>query len=163
MAFLRKGDAATRQSILESKDLIGSLIPGLSQDSHQLVTLVLSTLQKTVIDNEGLSRNVKISFFNNKNLERFLGLYAFTTKVDNGPSKAELVHAFLIHITTVPGTGVCYQDNGFYPPTTKANVKIYNKILAGFLEVLKPLEDALQRELLLKILKVCPELIRRYA
>jgi len=88
---------------------------------------------------------------------------------------ADVVHHFLLAICTRPGTGVCFKERGWYPRETDDDSKvddedetvtrtrrIYNKILANTLRVLKVNEDSRQQELALKILSACPELVARY-
>jgi nucleolar pre-ribosomal-associated protein 1 len=75
---------------------------------------------------------------------------------------------------TRPGVGICFKDRGWYPRESDGNDrstnieddlvpqkggKIYNKILANLLKVLKVNEDARQQELALKIMTACPELV----
>ena len=150
---MRKGDSFSRQSLIETNDLLGSVIPGLSLDSFENVKVFIETTRKTIIDSDQLSRNIKLLFLSIKNLERFLPLYQSNHARD-------LIHSFFLHICTSPGTGVCYQDHGFYPPLKK-NLKIYNKILHGLLEKLS-FRDPLQRELMFSVLKACPELMKSY-
>jgi len=101
---------------------------------------------------------------------------------ENGEAEhvpADLVHHFLLAISTNSGTGVCFRDRGWYPregeleaeetegqdPSSsnlqhrKGTGRIYNKILANVVKTLKVNEDARQQELALKILEACPELI----
>jgi nucleolar pre-ribosomal-associated protein 1 len=93
---------------------------------------------------------------------------------------ADLVHHFLLAITTRPGTGLCFHDRGWYPRTTEeaetlegyeketsedakdraSSGGVHNKILRNFIKTLKISEDLRQQELLLKIFEACPELVR---
>ncbi|RUS16670.1 hypothetical protein BC937DRAFT_90940 [Endogone sp. FLAS-F59071] len=88
---------------------------------------------------------------------------------------ADVVHHFLIAICCTPGVGVCFHDASWYPPSVIAqpaataggdvgakNVKIHNKILSKYVTSLRPTDDLRQQELLLKILKACPELVQVY-
>ena len=81
---------------------------------------------------------------------------------------ADLLHHFLLAISTHPGTGICFRDNGWYPREEgsesgggdgKRRGRIYNKILANFLKTLKMNEDLRQQELAVKIMAACPELV----
>jgi len=80
---------------------------------------------------------------------------------------ANLAHHFLLAICTHPGSGVCFKDRGWYPRDAEGDAdleekksgKIYNKILANLLKVLKVNDDLRQQELALKIMAVCPELV----
>jgi nucleolar pre-ribosomal-associated protein 1 len=91
------------------------------------------------------------------------------------PVPADVAHHFLLAICTRPGSGVCFKDHGWYPrgleeEATRAEEdgweswkaecgRVYNKILANVLRGLKANEDARQQELVLKILRACPELV----
>jgi nucleolar pre-ribosomal-associated protein 1 len=94
--------------------------------------------------------------------------------VDHIPS--DLVHHFLLAISTRPGTGICFKDRGWYPretdpddvalkedDTIKRTGRIYNRILANVLKTLKVNEDSRQQELAIKILEACPELVAGFA
>lgn len=80
---------------------------------------------------------------------------------------ADLIHHFLLAISTHPGTGICFRDNGWYTREENPEVggdgkrqgRIYNKILASFLKTLKINEDLRQQELAIKIMAACPELV----
>jgi len=92
---------------------------------------------------------------------------------------ADLVHHFLLAITTRPGTGLCFHDRGWYPRTDETetfeghetefgdDVKdqpssggVHNKILRNFIKTLKIGEDLRQQEVLRKIFEACPELVQ---
>lgn len=82
---------------------------------------------------------------------------------------ADLVHHFLLAICTRPGTGICFQDQAWYPrsadePTDHHGQKggRINKILGNVLKILNVNDDARQQELALKIMRVCPELVARF-
>lgn len=80
---------------------------------------------------------------------------------------ADLVHHFLLAISTHPGTGICFRDSGWYPREENPELggdgmkqgRIHNKILANFLKTLKVNEDLRQQELAIKIMAACPELV----
>ncbi|KAJ3057559.1 hypothetical protein HK097_000025 [Rhizophlyctis rosea] len=137
--------------------------------SMKTVDMILSALQRNVIDDPHLSRAVKVSFFNNYILEQLLRLYLRSdpartgaASVDGETTVADSVHDFLLHLCTVPGVGLCYQDAGWYPPAAlgeKKSVKLYNGNLLRLLKSLRPTEDQRQEALVLAILKSCPELV----
>lgn len=93
------------------------------------------------------------------------------------PTVADLAHEFLLFITTNPGTGVCFQDAGWYKSNRvktissssdtfdhafgeRAKTQVYNTTLLRFLGILSPSEDERQRALILAILTACPELVQ---
>jgi hypothetical protein len=44
--------------------------------------------------------------------------------------------------------------------TNEKQMKVHNVILLQFIKLLKPTQDLLQQELLLKIFEACPELVK---
>ena len=86
-----------------------------------------------------------------------------------GNIPADLIHHFLLAISTHPGTGICFRDSGWYPREDNPDFlgdevrqgRIYNKILANLLRALRVNEDLRQQELAIKIMAACPELVAR--
>lgn len=118
-------------------------------------------------------------------------MYSRSQSEGDDPSDipADVVHHFLLAITSRRGYGLCFPDNGWYPrkqrdditvfegetdvpleqdeahgddsvTNPKANGHIHNKILQNFLKVLQVSEDLRQQELALKILEASPELVQ---
>lgn len=125
--------------------------------------------ENLILDNN-VPRNIKAFFFSSYILEKLAKIYARSeeeqTTQDESGIPADLVHHFLISICSVPDVGVCFRDNGWYPPQIAAedvsakNTKFVNRVLAKFITTLKPADDMRQQELLLKILGACPELVQ---
>ena len=171
----------------QRKESLAAIFKGLSQDPYPVVRLVLEKLWGGLWSDTKLKKTPKISLFNEtvlSNVGRILAfLYEFgiTSEqlhklyerdiADEGDAQenlpADLVHHFLLAISTHPGTGICFRDNGWYPREAnsesggdgKRQGRIYNKILANFLKSLKVNEDLRQQELAIKILEACPELV----
>lgn len=115
-----------------------------------------------------------------KNVTQLTKLYSRSTPEDDEGTHipADLVHHFLLAITTRPGTGLCFHDRGWYPRSDDSEVTlieefadddakmksspggVFNKILKNLLKTLKVNEDPRQQELALKILQACPELVQ---
>ena len=152
-----------------------------------MIRLVLEKLWGGLWSDTKLKKTPKISLFNETVLSNVGKFPAFLCEFDITPLQlhkiyerdvadegddqenipADLVHHFLLAISTHPGTGICFRDNGWYPREAnsepggdgKRQGRIYNKILANFLKSLKVNEDLRQQELAIKIMEVCPELI----
>lgn len=116
------------------------------------------------------------SFSQNDHASQIIKIYDRDSPEDAEAEQipADLVHHFLLAICVRPGTGVCFKDRGWYPRDSEDTAvtegtteryqkggKIYNKILANILKILKANEDLRQQELTLKILGACPELVAR--
>ncbi|KAI9013201.1 ribosome 60S biogenesis N-terminal-domain-containing protein [Gaertneriomyces semiglobifer] len=170
LAFLEHGDVGTKKFLLEGKDLVSTLFKGLSDDSLETVEYVLRVMQRSVIDDPVLPRTAKVAFFNNYILEHITKLYAKSTVAESseepltGNSIADVAHSFLLYICTTPGTGICFQDAGWYPPKSSGpkKVKVYNTLLLRLILTLKPTDDVRQEELLLSTLRSCPELVQTF-
>ncbi|KAJ3019834.1 hypothetical protein HKX48_001709 [Thoreauomyces humboldtii] len=168
LSFLEQGDGVVKKFMLETKDLLGAIFKGMSEDSYEEVDYILSTLKRTVVDDASLKRTTKIAFFNNYVLEQISRLYAVSTEPSSGDSihtVADLAHSFILSTTTAPGKGTCFQDAGWYPAKAASggkHIRVYNKVLLQLLTTLKPVEDTRQASLLLAALLNCPELVQPY-
>ncbi|KAJ3857360.1 hypothetical protein EV368DRAFT_30415 [Lentinula lateritia] len=90
---------------------------------------------------------------------------------DEGGIPADLVHHFLLALCTRPGQGVCFRDQGWYPPNHNNKTlfedeinhdeayTIYNPLLLRVLRLLTPMADPRQQELAARIFEACPELV----
>lgn len=103
-----------------------------------------------MLEDEDLSRSVKVAYFNNYVLTQLLKSY-------DKESLIEEVHEFMTDLCTIPGQGVCFRDFGWYTPK-QTSLKIYNKILQSFITQLLTI-CPYQNDLLFNILKACPELV----
>ena len=174
--LLESTDPNVKRNALQTKDLVSGVLKGLLIDVYETVDYFLTVL-KHVIDDQSISRSIKISFFNNYVLDQIAKLYSRNNQLDTiatplncnlelKPTVALLAHKFLIHLTTIPGQGVCFQDAGYYLPiknqtNSSEKVRVYNSILSRFIINLNPLKD-LESELLLSILESCPELVSMF-
>ncbi|TPX36788.1 hypothetical protein SeMB42_g07051 [Synchytrium endobioticum] len=180
LAFLEHGDGTVKKAILETKDLVSSIVKVLSTDSYQMVDHVLTVFRRDLFDSKDIPRSVKTAFFNNHILEQLSKLYTRKEIIpDQTSTIAHLAHQFFRHICTNPGTGICSPTNGWYPARIEDLVTvihstafgsapknpigtIQNKTLSRFLTCLKPAQDPLQAQLVLDIFQACPELVSVY-
>ncbi|KAJ3315337.1 nucleolar pre-ribosomal-associated protein 1 [Boothiomyces sp. JEL0838] len=140
--LVRKNDSTTRQYLLEIKNFVGALMKDLKNDNPKTVQYVLETMEIIIAD-EKISRTAKSLLFSNYILEQLVQLYG-------KESLASIVHPFLLKLCTTVGSGVCFQDAGWYG-------KLHNFNLSKLILNLKS-NDLKQRELLISILGKCPEL-----
>ncbi|KAJ3083057.1 nucleolar pre-ribosomal-associated protein 1 [Rhizoclosmatium hyalinum] len=125
LGFLMYGDAAVKKGILETKDTVSSIFKGAQEDHYLTIDFVLSVLKRKVIDDESLSRTMKLAFFNNYVLELITKLCSRDDPSDTnsvsepdaegGAQKtvAELAQDFLTHLCTRPGFGICIPEPGW--------------------------------------------------
>ncbi|GBE85449.1 hypothetical protein SCP_0706360 [Sparassis crispa] len=167
--------------IEQRRDILSSIFKGLSQDPYSLVRRVLEICWTGIWSDAKIRRTLKIGLFSEAVLAQLVRLYERLAP-ENGESDhvpADIAHHFLLAICTRPGVGLCFQDRGWYPRESDLDdsapletgdearlghksSKIYNKVLANVLKVLKVNEDPRQQELALKVLAACPELVAGY-
>ncbi|TPX31859.1 hypothetical protein SmJEL517_g04918 [Synchytrium microbalum] len=168
LSFLEHGDATAKKSILEIKDLVSSIFRGMTSDSYETISYVLTVLRRDLVDASDVPKYMNMGFFNNFVLEQLSRLYTRKEAVaDQTATISDLVNTFLQHLCTQPGIGICHETNGWYPVqaepgSTKNSGGIQNKTLSRFLNMLKPAEDAQQAQLLLDIMQACPELVSEF-
>jgi nucleolar pre-ribosomal-associated protein 1 len=167
----------------QHRDIFLLVFKGIPQDPYMVARRILEICWEGVWGDPKIKRTLKISLFNESVLKHLLKLYDRDAPEDDTADHvpADLIHHFMLAITTRPGVGICFKSRGWYPrdnsldEATKSNLdsdaevgpkgqggKIYNKILANIVKVLKVNEDARQQELTLKILEACPDLVARF-
>ncbi|KAI8902825.1 ribosome 60S biogenesis N-terminal-domain-containing protein [Globomyces pollinis-pini] len=176
LGFLITGDAQVKKTILETKNFIPSIFKDLKNDSYDLIDFVLKIIRKDLVDDKNIPRTVVINFFNQSLLDQLLELY--TKSNPNNPlmcsptepstTISDLIHNFLRYISLQQGRGICYSDNGWQgfvsgaDPSVKNTKQVNNFTLLKLIGNLKVSTDMKQRELLLEILSVCPELVHQF-
>ncbi|KAF8519438.1 ribosome 60S biogenesis N-terminal-domain-containing protein [Gautieria morchelliformis] len=171
-------------SFLEQhREIFLLIFKGIPQDPYLVARRILEICWEGLWGDPKIKRTLKISLFNESVLKHLLKLYDRDAPEDGTADHvpADLIHHFMLAITTRPGVGICFKSRGWYPrdnsfdEATELNLdsdaeigpkgqggKIYNKILANIVKTLKVNEDARQQELALKILEACPELVASY-
>eukprot|EP00842_Homolaphlyctis_polyrhiza_P001290 jgi/Hompol1/2161/HPOL_002092-RA len=194
MAFLIRGDSSTKKAVLEIKNFVNLIFKDLAGDAFGTIEFVLSTLQKSVVDDTAVPVSTKLRFFTKRHLAMLIGLYSLSdlsiarivSPTDPTTCIADIVHRFLLHLCTIPGSGICFTDSGWYPyisrdelqaqtrtteeepvdntdaPQSGPSTKIHNRALLGILSLLNFTDSLLQRELCMKILVACPELVHPF-
>ncbi|CAG8444868.1 16777_t:CDS:10 [Acaulospora colombiana] len=157
-----------KTNVLENKNFANLIFKGLIRDPFELVDEVLTKIYDYVIADKNINRTTKLLFFNHTVLGQ--------CNPEPPESKniiADVVHRFLLSICCSPGVGICFRDLGWYPANTPSTpshntekstidkkTRVHNVILSSFINSLNPAEDFRQRELLLRILEACPELVQ---
>ncbi|WVR03656.1 hypothetical protein IAU60_000651 [Kwoniella sp. DSM 27419] len=100
-----------------ARSLLPPLYSGLAADPPLTVYRVLVALWDAISGpSPGLNRRVSLVLFHEKSVEH---LWQLLSRQDleptTGKSISEIVSAFLENITTIPGKGICFPDEGWYP------------------------------------------------
>ncbi|NXW84799.1 NPA1P protein, partial [Alopecoenas beccarii] len=181
LAFLIAGDNAILTQVLELKDFIPDILRSeIKEDKVSTVNLLLSTLKTKVVQNKNITKTQKVRFFTADVLIHIASLYRWNgiTDVSPGDLKVtqgseevgklmvrELVHNFLMDLCCSLKHGIT-----FYDPSLGTSGNIFfvsnrggNMVLLRFLLGLKTAtEDEMVADLMVNILKVCPDLLNRY-
>lgn len=189
LANFRFQNAAAKEDLIGQGKLLRAFLADIRKDAWDIVVDIIRTLDKYIVSDNSLSRNVKSKFLNRWNLERLVTLYKFEQESHELSSQQESVsneiHKFFLEICTNSEKGVLLHQTGWYPwgsnpdvlPSDgddsiclgldspihfgkyKESVPIRNGNLSVLIQFLRPDSDTLQAELLLKIFKAAPELV----
>jgi len=174
LSFLQNGSTNTKSEILGLRAFVTPLFKHIKSDSAIVLKELFQIFSSSVVDDEKLARNTKSSFFSEWALSRIADLYSREDSVDTNEDEkpiSQLAHNFLRRLCTLHGSGVCFKDAGWYMPGTAKTSKdsgdsraprVFNRALSSFLRYLRPHADTLQAELVIDILKTCPELVADY-
>ncbi|XP_040194806.1 nucleolar pre-ribosomal-associated protein 1 isoform X2 [Rana temporaria] len=173
LSFLISGDNTNIVQVLELKGFFSEIFfTGIKEDRISTINLLLSLLQTKVIQNKAITKTQKVRFFTSAILNHIASLYRWNGIADvrkdvqdtNDPKEAgklmmrELVHNFLKDLCCSLKHGI-----NFYDPSLGTAARAGNLVLLQFLVGLKSAtEDELIGELVVDILKVCPDLLSRY-
>ncbi|XP_053513946.1 nucleolar pre-ribosomal-associated protein 1 isoform X2 [Artibeus jamaicensis] len=172
LAFLVAGDDSTLLQVLELKEFIPCIFSsGVKEDRISTVNMLLSTLKTKVVHNKNITKTQKVRFFTGQLLTHIASLYGWKGVVDvdleNAEASAgdagkavvrELVHGFLLDLCCSLKHGI-----NFYDASLGTSGRGGNLTLLHFLLGLKTAaDDELVAELVVSILRVCPDLLNRY-
>ncbi|XP_023375485.1 nucleolar pre-ribosomal-associated protein 1 [Pteropus vampyrus] len=172
LSFLIAGDDSTIVQVLELKEFIPCIFSsGIKEDRISTVNILLSTLKTKVVHNKNITKTQKVRFFTGQLLNHIASLYNWkgivdveldSAKASSGDAgKAmvrELVHNFLMDLCCSLKHGI-----NFYDASLGTFGRGGNLTLLHFLLGLKTAaDDELVAELVVNILKVCPDLLNKY-
>ncbi|XP_049802238.1 nucleolar pre-ribosomal-associated protein 1 [Schistocerca nitens] len=172
LSFFVSGSDFTIRLLLDRKGYINSIIPGLLYDSADLVVLVLATLRSKVLENPSVSKTNKLRTFSVPIIRSLIGLYewkgpqkwkgdadSLIQQTDEQEGKSvvcESVHEFLIVLCTSRKHGIAFIDRTLGTSGNKQNPVLYG-VLQGLDQ---PWDNVFTSELVVKILQLCPDLVK---
>lgn len=176
LSYLIDGNLMLTKNLLDKYELINSLLSGLIYDDHITVCVVLNTLKKFVLECTQISKTKKVHIFDVDNLKHLIKLYDWKgpkyfyemhqnnknedklknfVNADECQIVAENVHEFLKILLTSRKYGVAFDAITNYK--AKHNY-IQLDCVKSFLQ--KPWLNDLKADLVIQILKTCPELAK---
>ncbi|XP_038622182.1 nucleolar pre-ribosomal-associated protein 1 [Tachyglossus aculeatus] len=171
LSFLIAGDDNTIAQVLELKDFIPAIFStGLKEDRISTINLLLSTLGSKVVHNKSITKTQKVRFFTGQVLNHLASLYRWNGIQDvstediqdtEGGGKAmvrEMTHTFLMDLCCSLKHGINFYDASLGTAGRGGNLSLLHFLLG-----LKTApEDELVADLVVNILKVCPDLLHKY-
>ncbi|XP_027441652.2 nucleolar pre-ribosomal-associated protein 1 isoform X1 [Zalophus californianus] len=172
LSFLIASDDSTIVQVLELKEFIPCIFSsGIKEDRISTVNILLSTLKTKVVHNKNITKTQKVRFFTGQLLNHIAALYSWNGIVDVSLEDVkasaedagktmvrELVHTFLMDLCCSLKHGI-----NFYDASLGTLGRGGNLTLLHFLLGLKTAaDDELVAELVVNILKVCPDLLNKY-
>uniref|UniRef100_A0A6I8NTW3 URB1 ribosome biosis homolog n=1 Tax=Ornithorhynchus anatinus TaxID=9258 RepID=A0A6I8NTW3_ORNAN len=176
LSFLIAGDDNTIAQVLELKDFIPAIFStGLREDRISTIDLLLSTLRSKVVHNKSVTKTQKVRFFTGQVLNHLASLYRWNGIHDvtprgpeldsggdaEGGGKAvvrEMTHTFLKDLCCSLKHGINFYDASLGTAGRGGNLSLLHFLLG-----LKTApEDELVADLVVSILRVCPDLLHKY-
>ncbi|XP_015124059.1 nucleolar pre-ribosomal-associated protein 1 [Diachasma alloeum] len=175
LSFLVNARASVIRALLDKRGLLTSIFPELIYDSHSTVLLVLNTIKTYVLENNIVSKTLKLQVFSTPVVHNLVSLYnwkgpsnwpGFENNKRNGFTECvdleekaitiEAVHDFLIVLLTSNRHGIIFNDK-----TLGTTRKKHNQLVSTILQSLEhPWEHEKPGDLVSKILVACPDLIK---
>ncbi|XP_069331102.1 nucleolar pre-ribosomal-associated protein 1 [Eulemur rufifrons] len=172
LSFLIAGDDSTIVQVLEVKEFIPCIFSsGIKEDRISTINILLSTLKTKVVHNQNITKTQKVRFFTGQLLNHIASLYNWNGTADVNPENVkvsaedagksmvrELVHNFLMDLCCSLKHGINFYDASFGTFGRGGNLTLLHFLLG----LKTAADDELVAELVVNILKVCPDLLNKY-
>ncbi|XP_003797152.1 nucleolar pre-ribosomal-associated protein 1 [Otolemur garnettii] len=172
LSFLIAGDDSTIVQVLELKEFIPCIFSsGIKEDRISTVNILLSTLKTKVVHNKTITKTQKVRFFTGQLLNHIASLYSWNGIADVNPENSkvsgedagkttvrELVHNFLMDLCCSLKHGINFYDASFGTFGRGGNLTLLHFLLG----LKTAADDELVAELVVNILRVCPDLLNKY-
>ncbi|KAI4472819.1 hypothetical protein M0804_015592, partial [Polistes exclamans] len=173
LSFLIEGNVSVIRSLIDKREALTNIFPGLIYDKPEIINLLLVSLKKYILENPGISKTLKLHVFSTPVVQSLISLYNWkgptnwardkrskTATTDVPAEQKELVtdilHDFLITLLTSHRHGIIFHDR-----TIGTSREKHNQLINTVLESLeRPWEYAKPSDLIVKIMASCPSLIR---
>lgn len=175
LSFLVEGNVSVVRALLDKRGVISCIFPELIYDTHYLVNLVLTTIKTYVLENQGISKTIKLHTFSTPVVQSLVSLYNWKgpknwsgknrkkheensghTDPEEKKVVVEVVHEFLLTLLTSNKFGIIFHDRSLGTSGQKNN-QLADTILQS---LDRPWEHAKPADLVVKILVACPDLIK---
>lgn len=163
-----------------ARTLMPPIYSHMDQDPPITIFRILSAIWNVVTESSpGTSRRISLALINESSVDSLLKVLP---RMDfdpiSGQKVGDIVKGFIEGVTTVPGRGLCFADEGWYPRQVdnkasegdelrgnredRERQKLHNRVLANIIRKLGARvidDDGRLGEIVTKIVKACPELV----
>ena len=167
-----------------ARTLMPPIYSQLDQDPPITVFRVLTAIWDAItLSSPGVSRRISLALVNESSVEFLIRLLGRTDiEMRSGQKVGDMVKGFLEGVSTNPGRGICFADEGWYPRELDAKARddeegdrgnlqdkekkrLHNRILANVIRKLGARvidDDGKLGDLVTQIVQACPELVAGY-
>jgi nucleolar pre-ribosomal-associated protein 1 len=164
-----------------ARTLMPPIYSQLDQDPPITVFRVLTAIWDAItLSSPGISRRISLALVNESSIEFLIKLLGRSDiDMTSGQKVGDIVKGFMEGVTTTPGRGICFADDGWYPREPDAKLKdddegdrgnredkekkkLHNRILANVIRKLGARvidDDGKLGNLAVEIVRSCPELV----
>ncbi|CAK1550321.1 unnamed protein product [Leptosia nina] len=163
-SFLVEGNFPLIKALLEKQGLLPLVIPGLVQDESEAVIMFLNILKKNVIENNLISKTLKLKTFNHQALHNLFKVFNWKgppelsneARNEARPDILALVSNIILTLFTSHKVGLYFVDPYFGTGDTNKNQHLYKAVLS----LKRPWENSYECDTILNIILMCPDLHR---
>ncbi|EXJ74710.1 uncharacterized protein A1O5_01405 [Cladophialophora psammophila CBS 110553] len=188
LANLRYLDSTSKSELITHGKTIFLAVRNLPNLPVDIVINILKGLERSIIGDGNLSKQIKIRCFNSGVLSALAKLYGYKTQGNDGPAVEvrNALQQLLLQVCTTP-KGVLLAQSGWYPTGTNPEtpgqdenmidlgldspfyfddyaekVPVKNGALSAFIQTLRPESDVQQADLIVALFNAAPELVADY-
>ncbi|KAJ0174882.1 hypothetical protein K1T71_009990 [Dendrolimus kikuchii] len=162
-SFLIDGHPLLIKALLEKQGLLALVIPGLVHDEAEAVLMFLNILKKNVIENNLISKSLKLKTFSHQVLHNMFKIFSWKgpqelSEVRNElrPEIMNLITNIILMLFTSHRLGLYFIDNSLGTADSNKNQNLYKALLT----LKRPWENEYEQEVILQIVYKCPDLHR---
>ncbi|XP_049875966.1 uncharacterized protein LOC126373753 [Pectinophora gossypiella] len=163
-SFLVDGHLPLIKALLEKQGLLPLVIPGLIQDEAEAVLMFLNILKKNVIDNNLISKSLKLKTFSHQVLHNLFKIFSWKgppelshdIRNELRPEVMSLLSDIILTLFTSHRLGLYFTDSSLGTADANKNQNLYKALLT----LKRPWENEHERQTILEIIYKCPDLHR---
>ncbi|XP_072944497.1 nucleolar pre-ribosomal-associated protein 1 [Epargyreus clarus] len=163
-SFLVDGHLPLIKALLEKQGLLPLIIPGLVQDEPEAVFMFLNILKKNVIDNNLISKTLKLKTFSHQVLHNMFKVFMWKgppemnvdLRNESRPEIMALLSDIMLTLFTSHRLGIYFVDKALGTSDLNKNQNLYKALLS----LKRPWENEHQCNLILQVIYKCPDLHR---